>query len=103
MSNEAENQEENVTEAPVEMNEAPPAEGDELKLVEDVEKIDVGELADDVQAGDDALKQVAGIISGCVQRPLDLAARYGGEEFALVLYGPASDYITDLPDRLRVV
>jgi len=49
------------------------------------------------QAGDDALKQVASVITSCVQRPLDIAARYGGEEFALVLYGPASDYVTTLP------
>lgn len=53
------------------------------------------------QAGDDALKQVASVISSCVQRPLDIAARYGGEEFALVLYGPATDYVTNLPDMLR--
>jgi diguanylate cyclase (GGDEF)-like protein len=53
------------------------------------------------QAGDDALKQVARVIAGSVQRPLDMAARYGGEEFALVLYGPATDYVTDLPDLLR--
>lgn len=53
------------------------------------------------QAGDDALKQVASVIGGSVQRPLDLAARYGGEEFALVLYGPESDYVARLPDLLR--
>ena len=53
------------------------------------------------QAGDDALKQVAGVISTCVQRPLDIAARYGGEEFALVLYGPATDYVLSLPEMLR--
>jgi len=53
------------------------------------------------QAGDDALKQVASVISSCVQRPLDIAARYGGEEFALVLYGPATEYVTSLPELLR--
>lgn len=53
------------------------------------------------QAGDDALKKVANVIAGAVQRPLDLAARYGGEEFALVLYGPATDYVTNLPEQLR--
>jgi diguanylate cyclase (GGDEF)-like protein len=53
------------------------------------------------QAGDDALKRVAAVISSCVQRPLDIAARYGGEEFVLVLYGPTGDYNLELPDRLR--
>jgi diguanylate cyclase (GGDEF)-like protein len=53
------------------------------------------------QAGDDGLKEVASIIADSVQRPLDLAARYGGEEFALVLYGPADDFVTRLPDKLR--
>ena len=53
------------------------------------------------QAGDDALKQVAGIIGESVQRPLDMAARFGGEEFALILYGPANSYGHDLPERLR--
>lgn len=53
------------------------------------------------QAGDDALKEVANVIGSSVQRPLDLAARYGGEEFALVLYGPATSYVTDLPEVLR--
>ncbi len=53
------------------------------------------------QAGDDALKQVASVISAGVQRPLDIAARCGGEEFALVLYGPATDYVTSLPEYLR--
>jgi diguanylate cyclase (GGDEF)-like protein len=53
------------------------------------------------QAGDDALKQVAGVIATGVNRPLDLAARYGGEEFALVLYGSDLEYIQEMPDRLR--
>ncbi len=35
--------------------------------------------------GDDCLKQVAGIISGLMQRTTDLAARYGGEEFVCIL------------------
>jgi diguanylate cyclase (GGDEF)-like protein len=53
------------------------------------------------QAGDDALKSVARCIADSVQRPLDLAARYGGEEFALVLYGPANDYMQQVPEQLR--
>lgn len=43
------------------------------------------------QAGDDALKSVGDVISGCAQRPFDLAARYGGEEFVVVLYGNAGE------------
>lgn len=53
------------------------------------------------QAGDDALRRVAEVISMGAQRPLDFAARFGGEEFALVLYGPMSDYGHDLPEHLR--
>ncbi len=53
------------------------------------------------QAGDDALREVARVISLAAQRPLDFAARFGGEEFALILYGPASEYGRELPDQLR--
>jgi diguanylate cyclase (GGDEF)-like protein len=38
------------------------------------------------QAGDEALKAVAGALSRFARRPLDLAARYGGEEFAIILF-----------------
>ena len=37
------------------------------------------------QAGDTALKQVAGHIQACLRRPGDTASRYGGEEFAVIL------------------
>ncbi|MEH2023320.1 EAL domain-containing protein [Nostoc sp.] len=36
-------------------------------------------------AGDDALRQVAKVISQTVKHPADLVARYGGEEFAVIL------------------
>jgi diguanylate cyclase (GGDEF)-like protein len=36
-------------------------------------------------AGDDGLRQVAGVLQAAVKRPGDLVARYGGEEFAVVL------------------
>jgi len=53
------------------------------------------------QAGDDALKEVARVISLNAQRPLDFAARFGGEEFALILYGPGIEYGRELPNQLR--
>jgi diguanylate cyclase (GGDEF)-like protein len=53
------------------------------------------------QAGDDALKTVADVISKNAQRPLDYAARFGGEEFALILYDPADQYGSELPEKLR--
>lgn len=53
------------------------------------------------QAGDDALRQVAGVLAGAAQRPLDFAARYGGEEFVLVLYGPTGQFGRDLPEAIR--
>lgn len=53
------------------------------------------------QAGDDAMKRVAGAIALCAQRPLDFAARYGGEEFALVLYGAPGASARELPEQLR--
>lgn len=37
------------------------------------------------QAGDDCLREVAGLLKKYCRRPGDLAARYGGEEFMLVL------------------
>ena len=39
------------------------------------------------QAGDEALKRVAGVLRSAFRRPGDLVARYGGEEFAAVLPG----------------
>jgi diguanylate cyclase (GGDEF)-like protein len=36
-------------------------------------------------AGDECLRKIAGVLTGCCRRGTDLAARYGGEEFVLVL------------------
>jgi len=47
-------------------------------------------------AGDDCLRQIAGVLSRAVQRSGDLAARFGGEEFACIL--PA----TELEGAMRV-
>jgi two-component system, chemotaxis family, response regulator WspR len=46
--------------------------------------------------GDLCLKKVAGVLTGQLKRPADLAARYGGEEFAILLPD------TDLEGALRL-
>jgi diguanylate cyclase (GGDEF)-like protein len=52
------------------------------------------------QAGDIALRTVAGLIQKFARRPLDLAARYGGEEFAMIFYDLAPDDVRAIADRL---
>ena len=44
------------------------------------------------QAGDEAMKAVAGTLARFARRPLDLAARYGGEEFAIILFDAKRDH-----------
>lgn len=46
------------------------------------------------QAGDDCLRQVAGVLDGATSRTGDIAARYGGEEFACIL--PHTDLLGGL-------
>jgi diguanylate cyclase (GGDEF)-like protein/PAS domain S-box-containing protein len=43
------------------------------------------------QAGDEALKRIAGVIDAEARRDEDLAARYGGEEFVVLARRPARD------------
>jgi diguanylate cyclase (GGDEF)-like protein len=52
------------------------------------------------QAGDVALRTVAGLIQEFARRPLDLAARYGGEEFAMVFYDLSPANVQDIAERL---
>lgn len=52
------------------------------------------------QAGDEALRQFARILSDAAHRPIDLAARYGGEEFALIL--PNMDHAGALEVAWRI-
>jgi diguanylate cyclase (GGDEF)-like protein len=50
-------------------------------------------------AGDEALRQIAGVVAGFARRPYDVAARYGGEEFVLLL--PAVTELDALLEKLR--
>jgi len=37
------------------------------------------------QAGDECIRQIAGVLAACTKRATDTVARYGGEEFAAIL------------------
>ena len=52
------------------------------------------------QAGDEALKAVAGVLARFARRPLDLAARYGGEEFAIVLFDTNRDHAMRIAEEI---
>ncbi len=51
-------------------------------------------------AGDDVLKQVAGILKEAT-RTVDCAARYGGEEFAVLLPETELDGVMEVAERIR--
>jgi diguanylate cyclase (GGDEF)-like protein len=53
------------------------------------------------QAGDEALRRVARVISEFARRPLDIAARYGGEEFSIVLFDLAPEFVIEIAERVR--
>jgi diguanylate cyclase (GGDEF)-like protein len=53
------------------------------------------------QAGDDALRQVAGALKSALKRPADLVARYGGEEFVCLLPETDLDGAIALAQELR--
>jgi two-component system chemotaxis family response regulator WspR len=53
------------------------------------------------QAGDLCLQKTAGVLTGCLKRPGDLAARYGGEEFALLLPDTNIDGAAQLAESCR--
>jgi GAF domain-containing protein len=46
-------------------------------------------------AGDEVLRDVAGILGGALRRDVDIAARYGGEEFAVILPNTPPDAAAD--------
>ncbi|TFB42633.1 sensor domain-containing diguanylate cyclase [Pseudomonas sp. F01002] len=53
------------------------------------------------QAGDDALRSVAKLISDNVRRPADLVARYGGEEFSVILAETDSQGAQQIAEHIR--
>ncbi len=55
------------------------------------------------QAGDLALRSVAGVVQSFARGPLDLAARYGGEEFAVILYDLARPEVQIMSEELREI
>lgn len=52
-------------------------------------------------AGDEVLKQIAGVIRANCGRPADLPARFGGEEFAVVLPGTTPEGATHVGEAIR--
>ena len=54
------------------------------------------------QAGDDALREVAKVISDNVRRPADMVARYGGEEFSVILAETDSAGARQIAEQIRV-
>jgi diguanylate cyclase (GGDEF)-like protein len=53
------------------------------------------------EAGDEVLRSVARLISGCV-RDVDTAARFGGEEFIVLLPETRMAAATDVAERIRI-
>jgi len=51
-------------------------------------------------AGDEALKQVAKVLSGSFLKSTDFVARYGGEEFIILTMGGDRNYIADFADSI---
>lgn len=51
-------------------------------------------------AGDDVLKQVAGVIQDSAARSTDLAARFGGEEFVVILTDVSQAGATHVAERM---
>ncbi|MDN3219379.1 sensor domain-containing diguanylate cyclase [Pseudomonas nunensis] len=54
------------------------------------------------QAGDEALRSLAKVISAHVRRPADLAARYGGEEFSVILAETDGAGARQIAETIRV-
>jgi len=53
------------------------------------------------QAGDQALRELAKVITANVRRPADLVARYGGEEFSVILAETDSAGAQQIAEHIR--
>jgi len=53
-------------------------------------------------AGDECIRQVAGVLRSSVRRPADMAARYGGEELCLILPDTDESGTYALAEHVRV-
>ena len=53
------------------------------------------------QAGDEALRALAGVLRANVNRPTDLVARYGGEEFSVILAETDSEGAKQIAEHIR--
>lgn len=53
------------------------------------------------QAGDRALRKVAGTIARTIRRPTDLAGRFGGEEFVVLLTATERQYAVRFGEQIR--
>jgi diguanylate cyclase (GGDEF)-like protein len=54
------------------------------------------------QAGDECLRQIAGVLKKFAQRPHDVCARYGGEEFVIFLPQISLSNAIELAERIRI-
>jgi diguanylate cyclase (GGDEF)-like protein len=54
------------------------------------------------QAGDQALRELANVITANVRRPTDLVARYGGEEFSVIVAETDSAGAQQIAEHIRL-
>lgn len=70
-------------------------------ILADVDLFKVYNDANGHLAGDQCLRQIAGVLQDCVQSRRDLVARYGGEEFAVILPETNLNGALQVAERIR--